>query len=226
MGIIKNTLLKKYSYVPYRSNAMAKFFGIRQGEDKSCTKYLIRARDLLERGHSTSKLELIDAEGFHIPLLKGLWDRRVRDRAFKQVDKWTTIDEVFSSVIFYADQRNKTKIYAEPEYEGESTIWVSEVHHRQGFHWYQPKGQSYTWKDRYQKQGHNKYLGSSRNKQQVDRQQHDKPHKYDDHKNKNNVGGLKCYHCEGPHYISQHEKYQKEKSRYQENTRISKKDGK
>ena len=72
MGIIKNTLLKKYSDVPYRSNAMAKYFAIRQGEDESCTPYLIRARDLLERGYSTSKLELIDAEGFHMLLLKPL----------------------------------------------------------------------------------------------------------------------------------------------------------
>ena len=83
---LKNTLLEKYSDVPYRSNAMAKYFAIRQGEDESCTQYLIRARDLLERGHSTSKLEFIDAEGFHIPLLKGLQDRWVRDRASKQVD--------------------------------------------------------------------------------------------------------------------------------------------
>ena len=69
---LKNTLLKKYSDVPYRSNAMAKYFAIRQGEGESCTQYLTRARGLLERGHSTSKLELVDAEGFHIPLLKGL----------------------------------------------------------------------------------------------------------------------------------------------------------
>ena len=44
------------------------------------------------------------------------------------------MDEVFSSITFYTDQSNKTKIYTEPEYEGESTIRVSEVHHRQGFH--------------------------------------------------------------------------------------------
>ena len=172
---LKNTLLKKYFDVPYRSNTMAKYFAIRQGEDESCTQYLIRARDLLERGHSASKLELIDAEGFHIPVLNGLQDRWVRDRASKQVEKWPTMDEVFSSIMFYADQSNKTKIYAEPEYEGESTIQVGEVHLRQGFHQYQPKGHSYTWKDRYQKQGHNKYLGSPWNQQQVDRQQHDKP---------------------------------------------------
>ena len=71
---LKNTLLKKYSDVLYRSNAVAKYFAIRQGEDESCTQYLIKARDLLERGHSTSKLELIDAEGFHIPLPKGFWE--------------------------------------------------------------------------------------------------------------------------------------------------------
>ena len=128
---LKNTLLKKYSDVPCRSNTMAKYFAIIQGEDESCTQYLITTRDLLERGHSTSKLELIDTEGFHIPLLKGLWDRWVRDRASKQVDKWATMDEVFLSIMFYADQSNKTKIYAEPEYEGELTIWVSEVHQRQ-----------------------------------------------------------------------------------------------
>ena len=213
---LKNTLLKTYSDVPYRSNAMAKYFAVRQGEDDSCTQYLIRARDLLERGHSTRKLKLINAESFHIPLLKGLWDRWVGDRASKQLDKWTTMDEVFSLITFYVNQSNKTKIYNEPEYEGELTFWVSEVHHRQGLHQYQPKGQSYSCKDRYQKQGHNKYLGSPQNQQQVDRQQHDKPHKYDDHKNNKDVRGLKCYHCEGPHYISQCEEYQKEKSRYQE----------
>ena len=86
MGCIKNTLLKKYSNVPYRSNAMVRYFAIIQGEDESCTQYLIHARDLLERGHSTSKLELIDAEGFHLPLLKGLQDRWVRDKASIQVD--------------------------------------------------------------------------------------------------------------------------------------------
>ena len=42
------------------------------------------------------------------------------------MDKWTTMDEVFSSIMFYADQSNKTKIYTKPEYEGESTIQVSE----------------------------------------------------------------------------------------------------
>ena len=135
------------------------------------------------------------------------------------------MDEEFSSIMFYADQRNKTKIYAEPEYECELTIWVSKVHQRQGFHQYQPKGQPYTWKDRYQKQDHNKYLGSPQNKQQVDRQQHDKPYRYDDCKNNKDVGGLKCYHCEGPHYISQCEKYQKEKSRYQEKHQYITRDG-
>ena len=38
---LKNTLLKKYSDVPYRSNAMAEYFAIRQGKDESCTQYLI-----------------------------------------------------------------------------------------------------------------------------------------------------------------------------------------
>ena len=85
MGCIKNTLLKKYSNVPYRSNTLAKYFAIRQGEDESCTQYLIQARDLLERSHSTSKLDLIDAEGFHIPLLKGLGYRWVTDP-----NKWTS----------------------------------------------------------------------------------------------------------------------------------------
>ena len=70
MGVFKNTLLKKYSDVPYRSNAMAKYFTIRQEEDENCTQYLIWVRDLLERGTAPTKLELIDAEGFHIPLLK------------------------------------------------------------------------------------------------------------------------------------------------------------
>ena len=83
---LKNTLLKKYSDIPYRTNAMAKYFAIRQGENQSCSQYLIRARDLLERGHTTSKLEITDAEGFHIPLLKGLWDRWIRDKASGQVD--------------------------------------------------------------------------------------------------------------------------------------------
>ena len=125
------------------------------------------------------------------------------------------MDEVFSSIMFYTDQSNKTKIYTEPEYEGESIIRVSKVYQRQGFHQYQPKGQSYTWIDRYQKQDHNEHLHFSQNQQQVDRQQQDMPHRYDDCKNKD-MGELKCYHCEGPHYISQCEKYQKEKSRYQE----------
>ena len=195
---------------------MAKYFAIRQGEEESCAQYLTRARDLLERGHSTSKWELIDAEGFHILLLKGLWDRWVREVASKQVDKWTTMDKVFSSITFYADQSNKTKMYTKPEYEGESTIQVSEVHHRQGFHQGHQKGQSYTWKGRYQKQDHNKNLGSAQNQQQVGRLQHNKPHKHDDCKNNKDGAGLKCYHCGGPHYISQCEKYQKEKSRYQE----------
>ena len=32
------------------------------------------------------------------------------------------MDEVFSLITFYTDQSNKTEIYTEPEYEGESTI--------------------------------------------------------------------------------------------------------
>ena len=73
---------------------------------------------------------------FPILLLKGLQDRCVRDRASKEVDKWTTMDEVFSLIMFYADQSNNTKIYAKPEYEGDSTIQVREVNQRQGFHQY------------------------------------------------------------------------------------------
>ena len=34
---LKNTQLKKFSDTPYRSNAMAKHFAIRHGEDESCT---------------------------------------------------------------------------------------------------------------------------------------------------------------------------------------------
>ena len=213
---LKNTLLKKYSDVPNRSNAMAKYFAIRQDEDENCTQYLIRVRDLLERGHSTSKLKLINAEGFHILLLKGLQDRWVWDRSSKQVDKWMTMDEVFTSITFYADQSNKTRMYAEPEYEQESAIQVSKVNHRQGFLQYQQKGQSYTWKDRYQKQNDSKHLHFSRNQQQVDRQQQGKAHLYKYHKNNKEMGSLKCYQCEGLHYISQYEKYSKQRNRYQE----------
>ena len=115
---LKNTPLMKYSDIPYRSNDMEKYFTIRQDEDENCTQYLIRVRDLLERGHSNSKLELIDAEGFNIPLLRGLQDRWVRDRASKQVDKWMTMNKVFTSIMFYADQSNKTRIYTEAEYKG------------------------------------------------------------------------------------------------------------
>ena len=111
-------------------------------------------------------------------------------------NKWTPMDEVFSSITFYADQSNKTKIYTKPEYEGESTIQVSKVHTRQGFHQGHPKGQSYPRKGRYQKQDHNKYLGSSQIQQQVGRHQHDKLHKHDDHKNNKDGGYLKCYHWE------------------------------
>ena len=55
-----------------------------------------------------------------------------------------TMDIVFASITFYADQSNQTKIYAEPEYEGESPIQVSKVNQRHGFPQYQQKGQSYT----------------------------------------------------------------------------------
>ena len=59
------------------------------------------------------------------------------------------MDEVFSLIMFYTDQSNKTKVYTKPEYEGESAIRVREVHHRQGFHQGHQKGQSHTWKGRY-----------------------------------------------------------------------------
>ena len=35
MGVFKNTLLKKYSDVLYRSNAMVKYFTIRQEKDEN-----------------------------------------------------------------------------------------------------------------------------------------------------------------------------------------------
>ena len=81
------------------------------------------------------------------------------------------MDKVFASITFYADQSNKTGIYTKLEYEGDSTIQVSKVNQKQGFHWYQQQGQSYTWKDGYQKQNDSKHLHFSRNQQQVDRQQ-------------------------------------------------------
>ena len=31
------------------------------------------------------------------------------------------MDEVFTSIIFYTDQNNKTRIYSEPEFKREST---------------------------------------------------------------------------------------------------------
>ena len=130
--------------------------------------------------------------------------------------KWTTMDKVFDSITFYADQSNNTRIYAKPEYRGESTIWVSEVNQRQGFPWYQQKRQSYTWKDGYQKQNDSKHLCFSRNQQQVDSQQQGKANLYEYCKNKKEMGSLKCYHCKGLHYISQCKKYQKERNRYQE----------
>ena len=194
---------------------MAKYFTIRQEKDENCTQYLIQARDLLERGHSTNKLELTDAEGFHTPLLKGLQDRWVRDRASKLVDKWSTMDEVFTSIMIYVDQSNKTRIYSKPEYKWESLIQVSEVMQRQIFPQYQQKGQSYTWKDGYQRQNDSKHPHFSKSQQQVDKQQQGKTTPYD-HKNNEEIGNLNCYHCEGLHYISQCEKYQKERNRYQD----------
>ena len=193
---------------------MAKYFTIRQEEDENFTQYLIWARDLLERGHSTNKLELIDVEGLHIPLLKGLWDRWVRDRVSKQVDKWSTMDEVFTSITLYTDQSNKTRIYSKLEYKRESLIWVSKVTQGQGFPYYQQKGQSYTWKDGYQRQNSSKQPCFLTGQQQVDKQQQGKTTPYD-HKNSKEIGYLRFYHCEGPHYISQCEKYQKERNRYQ-----------
>ena len=43
-------------------------------------------------------------------------------KRIEHLNKWTTRDEVFSLITFYAEQSNKTKIYTKPEYEGESTI--------------------------------------------------------------------------------------------------------
>ena len=112
MGIFKKYTTKEIFWHPIQIKCNGKVFHNKTRGRWKFTQYLIWVRDLLERGHSTNKLELIDAEGFHIPLLKGLQDRWIRDRASKQVDKWSTMDEVFNSITFYADQSNKTRIYS------------------------------------------------------------------------------------------------------------------
>ena len=91
----------------------------------------------------------------------------------------------------------------------------------QGFPHYQQKGQSYTWKDGYQRQNSSKQPHFSKGQQQVDKQQQGKTTPYD-YKNSKEIGNLNCYHCEDPHYISQCKNIKKKETGTRTNMKILK----
>ena len=134
-----------------------------------------------------------------------------------------TMDDVFASIMFYEDQSNKTRIYSELEYEWQSTIWVSKVTQKQDIPQYQQKGQSYTWKDGYQKQNDSKHLCFLRNQQQVDRQQQGKTNLYEYCKNNKEMGSIKCYHCEASTLSPSVKNIKKKETGTRKNMKISKK---
>ena len=84
----RQCLIEQYLNVLYTPDAMLVYSKISQQEDKSTTRYLVRAKVLLEQIHRTSKLSEISGYGMdNLSLIQGLWENHIK--------KWLTREQEF-----------------------------------------------------------------------------------------------------------------------------------
>ena len=180
---------------------MVAYNRILQTENKSVLQYLMHVKDYLECINHTSKLSSMNGSGLnHISLVQGLSDNYVRQRASKEAENWKTMVDAFDSITKIVRTAGKTKAYNEPRYETSTDIHAVSHHtnsQRGSFSRYQGTHRSTNSHNRNitskailsRPQG-TFHLSSSSNKEPA------------------------CYHCTGPHYITNCAKYQQDKDKY------------
>ena len=131
----------------------------------------------------------MDSSGLnHISLVQGLSNSHVRRMASKEAENWRTMADAFDSITKIAQMAGKTKAYNKPRYEVSTDVNIILQHvnsQRGSFSIYQG---SYR---------------STRNNNRANSQTGNNPSK------QGNTKEPTCYHCEGPHYITNCAKYQK-----------------
>ena len=172
---------------------MVAYNRILQAENESVSQYLICAKDYLEHISHTSRLSSMDGSGLnHMSLLQGLSNNYVRQRTSREAENWKTMADAFDSIAKIARMAGKTKAYSEPRYVT-STDMHATSHHTTG----QRGSFSSYWCMYRSTNSHNR-----NNNQSIPHQAAgNNPPRQSSNKEPT------CYHCIGPHYITNCAKY-------------------
>ena len=193
---LQKLLIENYSNTPYISDMMVAYNRISQAEDKSVSQYLICANDYLECIYHTSRLSSMDGSGRnHISLVQGLSDHYIRRRASKDAENWKTMEDAFNSITKIARTAGKTKACNKSRYKKPTDI--NAINHNYNN---SQRGSFNMYQGTYKNNHGSNYSSRNNSQNNVPRQ----------NSNKEPV----CYHCAGPHYITNCTQYQKDKDRH------------
>ena len=173
---------------------------ISQTEHESVSQYLMHAKDYLECINHTSKLSSVDGSGLnHVSLVQGLCVSYVRRRASKEAENWRTMADAFDSITKIEKTAGKTQAYNKPRYELSSDVNIIS-HHTNS-----QRGSFSRYWGRYRSTSNNNRTNTHFKCQQA-------AGNYQ-HKQGNNKEPT-CYHCKGPHHVTNCARYQEDKDKY------------
>ena len=142
----------------------------------------MHAKDYLEHINHTCRLSSMDSSRLnHISLVQGLSDSYVRQRISWEAENWKMMADTSDSITKIAKMAGKTKAYNEPRYEVSTHVNVILQHTTS------------------QRGSFSRYQGSCKstsNSNRTNTSKGNNPPK------QVNTKEPTCYHCEGPHYIT------------------------
>ena len=142
----------------------------------------------------------MDGSGLnHISLVQGLSDNYIRQRASKGAENWKTMADAFESITKIARMAGKTNACNEPRYEKSTDI------HATSHHTNSQRGSFSRYQGTYRSTNSHNRNNTQSNPQQA---AGNNPSKQSSNKEP------ACYHCTGPHYITNCAKYQQDKDKY------------
>ena len=125
----RQPLIEQYLSVPHVLDTMLTYSKISQWDKKLTTRYLVRAKVLLEPIHRMSKLSEISGYSMdNLSLIHSLWEHHMRKSGAKEQESWHTMEDVFKSINCVIIMEERSKVYHQPEYDTVYPISIKRVH--------------------------------------------------------------------------------------------------
>ena len=209
----RQSLIEQYLNVLYIPDAMLVYSKVSQQEYESTTRYLVRAKVLLEQIHRTSKLSEISGYGMdNLSLIQGLWENHIRKQVAREQESWCTMEDVFNSINHVTMMEERSKTYHQPEYDSMSQVSIERVHEVSMPNRCVKPRSSQPYKTHSSPHYNPQTRSTFRNKHKPHNSQHNRDQgRLQYHCMPTN---LKCYYCQVDRLLKECNKFTKDKTKY------------